>query len=258
MTEKYTLPSFNYKGSKQRLLPFILRAFPKNYENLHYVEPFGGSAIVLLNKKKSYIESFNDIDDNVFNFFNVVKTQSKELIKKIESNLPSESEYKRCIEKLKDKSIDKMERAYCFYMSQNMGISGQGGHWGYIIKEARKSGYIQKLRTLHLLANRVKFVQLFNRSAEEIIKKTDSKIALFYLDPPYPESSQFYKFKYTIKDFNRLLLLLKQIQGKFILSCYKKEWMELASEWKTVYKKVNYSHVQGGGAVREECMIKNF
>ena len=254
------LSPFPYKGSKTRLLNYIVSLFPKNYTSLHYVEPFGGSGIVLLNKNPSIMESFNDIDDNIFNFFNIVKTRCPELIKKTESNLPSESEFGRCLEILKNKNSDKLDRAYAFFLTQATSFNGISHKWGYNRSAYRPAHYFKKQAFFNVLANRLKKVYLFNRPAERIIKNTDAKSTLFYLDPPYPDTGKFYNYNYTVSDFFNLINLLKNIKGKFILSCYKKNLKTLPFHWKVIKKNLEYSNNMNEmkSTEREELIIKNF
>ena len=57
-----TLSAFPYPGGKTVYCNEIINRLP---DHRRYVEPFGGSAAVLLNKPHSYIEVFNDLDDDV-------------------------------------------------------------------------------------------------------------------------------------------------------------------------------------------------
>ena len=51
-----------YPGAKNRLAPWILSFIP---EHKVYLEPFAGSLAVLLNKKRSHIETVNDLDGEI-------------------------------------------------------------------------------------------------------------------------------------------------------------------------------------------------
>ena len=47
-------------GGKQALFPTIIKRFPTGYQNMMYVEVFGGGGSVLLNKERSVREVLND------------------------------------------------------------------------------------------------------------------------------------------------------------------------------------------------------
>ena len=60
-----------YPGAKWRLAPWIISHFPDHHS---YLEPFFGSGAVLFNKPKSNIETVNDLDDEVINFFECIRS----------------------------------------------------------------------------------------------------------------------------------------------------------------------------------------
>ena len=60
---------FNYPGAKTAVAPQIINYFPQNYQNLIWVEAFGGSGILTYMKKPSSIEVFNDLDEGVSAIF---------------------------------------------------------------------------------------------------------------------------------------------------------------------------------------------
>jgi len=69
-----TAPGVRYHGSKWRL---YLRAQPIHSDHRIYVEPFGSSASVLMQKPRSQSEVYNDMDDDVVNFDRVLRDQDK-------------------------------------------------------------------------------------------------------------------------------------------------------------------------------------
>src|SRR5438552_2402620 len=62
------LIAFGWYGGKFSHLDWLLPLLPACH---HYCEPFGGSAAVLLNRAPSPVETYNDIDGEVSNFFRV-------------------------------------------------------------------------------------------------------------------------------------------------------------------------------------------
>src|SRR6266852_106053 len=74
------LRSFGWYGGKFNHLDWLLPLLPAAH---HYCEPFGGSAAVLLNREPSLVETFNDLDGDVVNFFRVLREGADEVIRLI-------------------------------------------------------------------------------------------------------------------------------------------------------------------------------
>ena len=66
------LIAFGWYGGKFSHLDWLLPLLPGCH---HYCEPFAGSAAVLLNRSPSPIETYNDLDGEVANFFRVLRDQ---------------------------------------------------------------------------------------------------------------------------------------------------------------------------------------
>ncbi len=76
MSEKIVSSPLNWYGGKggsvqRKLLKEILR-YINNSSQKKFVDVFGGSGIVSINTKKD-LRVYNDINSNLFNFFNVLK-----------------------------------------------------------------------------------------------------------------------------------------------------------------------------------------
>src|SRR5437867_13434234 len=74
------LIAFGWYGGKFGHLNWLLPLLPKCH---HYCEPFAGSAAVLLNRDPSPVETYNDIDGEVANFFRVLRDQKEVLTEAI-------------------------------------------------------------------------------------------------------------------------------------------------------------------------------
>src|SRR5213082_3593935 len=77
---KRKLIAFGWYGGKYSHLDWLLPLLPTCH---HYVEPFAGSAAVLLNREPSPVETYNDIDSEVTNFFRVLRDEKEKLVEAI-------------------------------------------------------------------------------------------------------------------------------------------------------------------------------
>ncbi|MDD5232196.1 MAG: DNA adenine methylase [Syntrophales bacterium] len=73
--------AFGYYGGKFSHLDFLLPLLPTTFT--HFCEPFGGSAAILINRPPALIETYNDLDSEVTNFFLCLRNNGDELIKAI-------------------------------------------------------------------------------------------------------------------------------------------------------------------------------
>src|SRR5437667_11901287 len=81
---------FGWYGGKYSHLKWLLPLLPKSH---HYCEPFAGSAAVLLNRNPSPVETYNDIDGQVVNFFRILRDRGEDLVKAIALTPFSREEY---------------------------------------------------------------------------------------------------------------------------------------------------------------------
>ena len=65
-----------YPGAKNRLANWICSFIP---DHEVYCEPFFGSGAVFFNKPKAKIETVNDLDGKVINYFRVIREHPAEL-----------------------------------------------------------------------------------------------------------------------------------------------------------------------------------
>ena len=73
--------AFGWYGGKFSHLDFILPHIPRNAS--HFCDVYGGSAVVLLNLPKYPVETYNDLDSELVNFFQTLRNQGPKLIKAI-------------------------------------------------------------------------------------------------------------------------------------------------------------------------------
>lgn len=237
-------PALRWLGGKWRLAEWIINTFPKH---ICYCEPFGGGANVLLQKEPSRLEVYNDLDGDIVNFFSVLRGRRDELIEQIELTPFARDEL--LLSSIP--SADPLERARRFYVKCWQAFQPGSGYdsspsWRFQKSWARgKSSLDEWNRVGHLLevAARFKLVQVENRPAEEVISRFDEPTTLFYVDPPYLESTRTmatqsrYRYEMSDEDHQRLAALLRKVQGMVIVSGYgSKLYDDLYRGWTRMSK----------------------
>ena len=238
------LIAFGWYGGKYSHLDWLLPLLP---QTTHFCEPYGGSAAVLINRKPSPIETYNDIDGDLANFFKVLRDNKEELIEKIGLTPFSYEEFVNAIEQQGNKNLSDVEMARLFYIRARQTRTGlaQGatqGRWAFCTLTSRAgmagavSRWLGAVEDLPLIAQRLLRVQIENRPAIDVIQRYDSPETLFYCDPPYPHECRgdvhAYGYEMTDKEHCELAKVLHKIKGKAAISAYKCELMtKLYSDW---------------------------
>lgn len=242
MTKKI---AFGWYGGKYSHLNWLLPLLP---QTKHFCEPFGGSAAVLLNKEPSPVETYNDIDGEVVNFFRVLRDQKDELLEAIGLTPFSRAELELAC-KYED-NLSDLERARRFFVRARQVRTGLAqtaspGRWAHCKLTSRAgmagavSRWLGSVEGLSEIAQRLLRVQIENRPAIEVINRYDSPETLFYCDPPYPHESRSdlcaYKYEMTDKEHVELAEVLLNVKGKVALSSYRCELMdELYKDWECI------------------------
>lgn len=221
---------FGWYGGKFSHLNWLLPLLPKCH---HYCEPFAGSAAVLLNRSTSPVETYNDLDGEVVNFFRVCRDRGEELTRAIVLTPFSREEF--ALACTLDPSVSPLERARRFYVRARQVRTGLAqtatlGRWGNCKNTSRAgmSGIISRflggVEMLPEIAERLLRVQIENRPARDVIRLYDSPQTLFYCDPPYIHETRgdakAYKYEMTDAEHAELAALLNKVKGKVAISNY--------------------------------------
>jgi len=224
---KVKRPALRWYGSKWRIAPWIIANLPRHQA---YVEPYGGTASVLLRKPVAKIETVNDLDKRLVNFFTVLRDQSADLLRAIELTPYAKVEY----EGSRDQHPDPLEDARRFYVLSWQGRTGSTGGrnlagWRYerdpdnrtggpVAREFAHAGH------LRAIAIRLKGVQLEHDDALTVIGRYDTPQTLHYVDPPYVPSTRSDRVIYAHETDEAghvaLAEVLHAVQGMVVLSGY--------------------------------------
>ncbi|MCF8335920.1 MAG: DNA adenine methylase, partial [Bacteroidales bacterium] len=245
--------AFGWYGGKFSHLDFILPYLPDDAK--HFCDVFGGSAAILINRKPAPVETYNDIDSELANFFEMLRDYGEELIKAISLTPFSREELIKALEP--DPNLTKLERARRFYVRARQTRTGLAqtsseGRWAHCVLTSRAgmagavSRWLGAVEGLPEIVQRLQRVQIENAPASEVIKRYDTKDTLFYLDPPYMHKSRgdskAYGYEMTEKDHTELADLLKKIKGRVVISGYRteiydglyKDWNRIDAPTKTI------------------------
>ena len=229
--------AFGWYGGKFSHLDWLLPLLPTAH---HYCEPYSGSAAVLLNRAPSAVETYNDIDGDVANFFRVLRDRGEELIRTIALTPFSREEFHLAIVGV-EQGISDVERARRFYIRARQARTGLAqtatiGRWANCKNTSRAgmSGAVSRwlggVEALEGIAARLLRVQIENRPAVDVIRLYDHKDALFYCDPPYLHETRgdtkAYSFEMTEVQHWELAETVAQCDGKVAISGYRCDAMD--------------------------------
>ena len=248
--------AFGWYGGKYSHLDWLLDLLPLSN---HYCEPFGGSAAVLLNREPAPVETYNDIDGEVVNFFRVLRDQKDELIYAIGLTPFSREEFVTAIETNGNgHALTDLERARRFYVRARQVRTGLAqtasvGRWANCLNTSRAgmagavSRWLGSVEGLEWIASRLLRVQIEHDSAINVIRRYDSEQTLFYCDPPYPHGSRgdskAYQYEMSDDEHIELQRILSQVKGKAAISGYHCELMDtLYQEWYIYEAKPKTAH----------------
>lgn len=246
--------AFGWYGGKYSHLDWLLPLLPECH---HYCEPFGGSAAVLLNRYPSPVETYNDVDGEVVNFFRVLRNQKDDLIEAIGLTPFSREEFFLACSP-PESSITEFERARRFFVRARQVRTGLAqtaslGRWANCKRTSRAgmsgvvSRWLGSIDKLPEIAERLMRVQIENRPAIDIVNLYDDEDTLFYCDPPYVHDSRgdsgAYGFEMSDDEHRSFVSRLYSVKGKCVVSGYHCDlYDELFSDWNRVDAPVKHCH----------------
>jgi DNA adenine methylase len=266
---KPKLIPFGWYGGKFSHLDWLLPLLPSCH---HYCEPFAGSAAVLLNRQPSPVETYNDLDGEVVNFFRVLRVQKDALVEAIGLTPFSREEF--ALACTLDPNLTPLEKARRFYVRARQVRTGLAqkasvGRWANCKQTSRAgmSGVVSRwlgaVEDLPAIAERLLRVQIENRPAIDVIRLYDSPDTLFYCDPPYVHDtrgdSNAYSHEMTDDQHAELAEVLNHVQGKVALSNYQCVLMDKLyppAKWHKTFSGPRTNHATKG--TRVEVLWTNY
>lgn len=200
-------------GNKKKLAQKIQAHFPPHKV---YIEPFFGAGGMFFNKPKAKYNIVNDLDSDVFNLFQVVMNQKKELekafyIMPIHSDL---LEYWK-----KNLETDPIKKALRFLFLTNLTYLGKHTNLRYGVRNDKDSVLLNIDNTFDMLQG----VQFNNCDFRRLFKSinfidNENPDCFSYLDPPYIGTGNNYSESFSENDTIDLLDIVISLNIKFAYS----------------------------------------
>jgi DNA adenine methylase len=251
------ISSFAWYGGKFSQLDWLLPLLPPCR---HFVDVFGGSGAVVMNRPPSPLETYNDLDKDVVHFFRAIRDPAKlqELLRQLELTPYSREERTIAhlsLHKPESEELDEIERARRFFVLARQTTRGQVqlqtsplGIWKFTrdVLSRGMAGTVSSwqygIDGLAAVAARFRTIQVENYPAIRIIELYDTPDTLFYCDPPYVQDTREtshrrrdYTNEMSDNDHRDLAAALHKIKGRAAISGFPSQlYDELYGDWNKI------------------------
>jgi len=210
----------------------LLKMVPPHRE---YVEPFGGGASLLIAKRPAKVETYNDLDEGLVNFFKVLA--DPELFQEFHRRVQATPYSRQLFNEFRiewRQEADPVIKAWKWFVVARMSFGGRFGHsWGTVVSESSRgmagtcSGWLSIIDMLPAIHRRLMRVQIENADWRVVLDRYVVGPSTFvYLDPPYvPETRRDgeYAHEMTLEDHETLVEHLLECPAQCLLSGYAHE-----------------------------------
>jgi len=210
---------FPYPGGKGREVDWILEKMPPHDT---FVDVFGGSGAIIYNKPPSKNEVYNDANDDLVQFFRVLRGREDELIDWLRNVPYARSVYEEWVHEFFNghRPDDPVERAGRFFALRYMQFAGDMSMVNGFKTRAKRSPartFDNARERVHELADRFRDVIIECRGFERLLETYDDDDVdvLFYCDPPYVGGEHYYPVEF---DHSQLVDALADLQNDWMVS----------------------------------------
>jgi DNA adenine methylase len=184
-----------------------------------YVEPFVGMGGVFLRRAQpARAEVINDFSGDVANLFRVLRRHYEPFVAELRWLIASRDEFDRQ-KRLDVRSLTDIERAVRFLYLQRLAFGGKVDGRTFGVDRAAPSRFnLGKMRAnLRALNRRLEPVTIQQMDFADLIRRYDAADTLFYLDPPYDQTTG-YGIEFGRDRYVEMAQQLAGIAGQFLLS----------------------------------------
>lgn len=227
MTHKYVSP-IGYAGGKFYMLEDIYELVLGN-EFDTFIDVFGGSGKVLLNLPVSTLYGsyrciYNDLDDKMTNFYNVIKNSVGELIDIVASYNLTDNDVNNFSNRRYYDGLSDTMKAYAMWVNQTYAWSGFGAStYRHKVSQIDTNvDYVAKqFRMAH---NLVKDWEILNLDYNDL-KYLDGSNVMWYFDPPYKDSDAYY-YNFGDNDYRKLYKFQQSLEGQYLMNIDEDQYIK--------------------------------
>ena len=232
--------AIRYNGAKSKQLDFIYDCFPPRTDYDCFVDLFGGGGSVILNATPTKKDIYNDINEEIVNFFSVLREEGSKLMEMLRLTPYSRAEYDEAF--IYDPNDDSVEMARKTAIKAQFAYGGKGGGFKAFEREVSITKmYHNWIDGLEFIIKRFQNITIENMDALKLLKKVDAKSTLVYIDPPYIGSDN-YEHNYSKKNHLKLLETIVKCDSMVIISGVPSSlYDEYLHDWVKIDKLVSNS-----------------
>lgn len=226
----------------------------------YYVEPFGGMMGVLLQRRKSKVEVYNDLNKNLLDWWTAVREIPGELAERLEITPQSRALFEECIDKMREGNpgdlLERAWRVHVIYTAKMPTARDEKTGFAWTKTDYKKGSWPH--HRFEALGRRISDVVLECRDANVIMETMRNREDLvMYVDPPYRSSVTHAKLPYGLPDvdWDRMLKALAAQKGLVAVSGYNDEWDDLG--WHRI-ERPTFTSVAKSAQKRTEVLWTNF
>jgi len=247
-SKRFFLP---YIGSKRKIADKIIPHLPLKEK---YVEPFCGAAGVLLEMKPVPYEVINDRNRGVTSFFRALREEPDRLLTRLNDTIFSREEFEWARDTWDKDILDDVERGARWYYTIMLSFTGRGEAFTTSTKHNKIQYYYKSIPLLEHLHARLRNVIIENRDWKKLVVEWNTPDTLFYLDPPYVDTTWTYG-EFTTQDARDLVDFIENCEGAVALSGYSHPIYE-AIDWDERIVIPTISSITGHGekTIKEEVL----
>lgn len=210
-------------GNKSAIAEKIVQQFPQHQL---YIEPFFGAGGLFFNKPKAKYNILNDLDNDVFNLFTIIKETPDLLLEKLEITPYSDAVSNDWKTK---QETDNVWRAVRFVYLSNYGFLGMPNNLRFGDRTSKKRALINFEKTVAFLKDcSLTFTNSDFRMAIKQVSLSENNTkekTFFYCDPPYLGTVNNYSHSFTEQDSIDLFDTLQNTGCKWAMSEFDNEFI---------------------------------